>query len=87
MKSSWRLNQVVPSDSMNQRFVEWVERPRVFAEFQSQVTDEVIGMICIADPTSTILVVSEKGYGKRSYLNDPEDGEPVYRITNRGGKV
>jgi DNA gyrase subunit A len=49
-------------------------------------TDEVVGMICIADPTSTILVVSEKGYGKRSYLNDPEDGEPVYRITNRGGK-
>lgn len=49
-------------------------------------TDEVIGMVCIEDPTSTILVVSEKGYGKRTYLNDPEDGEPVYRITNRGGK-
>jgi DNA gyrase subunit A len=31
-------------------------------------------------------VVSEKGYGKRTYLNDPEGGEPVYRITNRGGK-
>ncbi len=48
--------------------------------------DEVIGMICM-DPTSedTILVVSEKGYGKRTRLND-EDGEPVYRITNRGGK-
>jgi DNA gyrase subunit A len=30
--------------------------------------------------------VSEKGYGKRTYLNDPEDNEPVYRITNRGGK-
>lgn len=50
-------------------------------------TDEVIGMICINDPlTETILVVSDHGYGKRSYLNDPEDGEPVYRITNRGGK-
>ena len=50
-------------------------------------TDEVVGMICINDPmTETILVVSEKGYGKRSFLNDPEDGEPVYRITNRGGK-
>ena len=48
--------------------------------------DEVIGMISM-DPTSedTILVVSEKGYGKRTRLND-EDGEPVYRITNRGGK-
>jgi DNA gyrase subunit A len=48
--------------------------------------DEVIGMICVEDVYSTILVVSEKGYGKRTYLNDPEDKEPVYRITNRGGK-
>ena len=48
--------------------------------------DEVIGMICM-DPESdnTILVVSEQGYGKRTQLDD-EDGEPVYRITNRGGK-
>lgn len=49
-------------------------------------TDEVIGMICVEDVFSTILVVSEKGFGKRTYLNDPEDKEPVYRITNRGGK-
>lgn len=49
-------------------------------------TDEVVGMICVKDNSETILVVSEKGYGKRSFLNDPEDGEPVYRITNRGGK-
>jgi DNA gyrase subunit A len=49
-------------------------------------TDQVIGMICVEDIFSTILVVSEKGYGKRTYLNDPEDKEPVYRITNRGGK-
>jgi len=48
--------------------------------------DEVVGMICVKDNSETIMVVSEKGYGKRSYLNDPEDGEPVYRITNRGGK-
>jgi DNA gyrase subunit A len=43
--------------------------------------DEVIGMICInkEDPSRTILVVSEKGFGKRT-----EVGE--YRITNRGGK-
>jgi len=50
-------------------------------------SDEVIGMICIKeDTTNTILVVSENGYGKRSYLNDPETGDPVYRVTNRGGK-
>ncbi len=49
--------------------------------------DEVIGMICIdPDSENSILVVSENGFGKRSYFNDPETGEPVYRITNRGGK-
>jgi len=48
--------------------------------------DEVVGMICVEDIFSTILVVSENGYGKRTFLNDPEDKEPVYRITNRGGK-
>lgn len=42
-------------------------------------SDEVIGMVCISDPQANILVVSEKGYGKRSDLDD-------YRITNRGGK-
>ena len=41
--------------------------------------DEVVGMICIDDPTTNVLVVSEKGYGKRSDLDE-------YRITNRGGK-
>jgi len=41
--------------------------------------DRVIGMICISDQEETVLVVSEKGYGKRSKLED-------YRITNRGGK-
>ena len=50
------------------------------------VTDEVIGMVCVEDIYSTVLVVSENGYGKRTYLNDPEDNEPIYRITNRGGK-
>ena len=48
--------------------------------------DSVIGMICVEDTESTILVVSENGYGKRTYLNDPEDNEPIYRVTNRGGK-
>ncbi|GAB3028382.1 DNA gyrase subunit A [Niabella terrae] len=43
--------------------------------------DEVIGMICVSttDTASTVLVVSEKGYGKRTAVDD-------YRITNRGGK-
>jgi len=48
--------------------------------------DEVVGMICVKPSDNhTVLVVSEKGYGKRTLLND-EDGEAVYRITNRGGK-
>ncbi|KQC34013.1 DNA gyrase subunit A [Nonlabens sp. YIK11] len=41
--------------------------------------DEVIGMVAVNDMDSEILVVSEKGYGKRSSLED-------YRETNRGGK-
>lgn len=50
--------------------------------------DEVIGMITVnkENKNETVLVLSEKGYGKRSYLDDPETGEPEYRITNRGGK-
>src|SRR5258708_18407672 len=44
-------------------------------------TDEVIGMICVnrEDKSRTVLVVSEKGYGKRTPIDE-------YRITNRGGK-
>lgn len=42
-------------------------------------TNEVIGMICIDSPETNVLVVSEKGYGKRSDVDE-------YRITNRGGK-
>ena len=48
--------------------------------------DEVIGMISVKDNSKTVLVVSENGYGKRTFLNDPDDGEPIYRITKRGGK-
>lgn len=48
--------------------------------------DEVVGMVCgNAANLTSVLVVSEKGYGKRTRLND-DSGEPVYRITNRGGK-
>lgn len=50
-------------------------------------TDEVIGMVTIENPKEeSVLVVSEHGYGKRTYIDDPEDGVEVYRITNRGGK-
>ncbi|MBD3749099.1 MAG: DNA gyrase subunit A [Sphingobacteriales bacterium] len=42
-------------------------------------TDEVVGMISVESHESTILVVSEKGYGKRTDVDD-------YRVTNRGGK-
>jgi DNA gyrase subunit A len=43
--------------------------------------DEVVGMICIHkdDPTRTVLVVSEQGFGKRTSIEE-------YRTTNRGGK-
>lgn len=48
--------------------------------------DEVVGMICVKkDSGETILVVSQQGYGKRTLLDD-ENGEAVYRITNRGAK-
>lgn len=53
----------------------------------SSPDDEVVGMVAVERPLEqTVLVVSEKGYGKRSFLNDPEDGGEIYRITNRGGK-
>jgi DNA gyrase subunit A len=45
----------------------------------NEETDFVIGMITVENKEKDILVVSEKGYGKRSDI----DG---YRITNRGGK-
>ena len=60
--------------------------------------DEVVGMICVPkDSKDTVMVVSQKGYGKRTWLDEmdengervlDEQGEPiaVYRITNRGGK-
>jgi DNA gyrase subunit A len=41
--------------------------------------DMVVGMVCLAEGEHDILVVSEKGYGKRSSIQD-------YRLTNRGGK-
>jgi len=41
--------------------------------------DKVVGMVCITREDANLLVVSEKGYGKRSSIDD-------YRITRRGGK-
>lgn len=46
------------------------------------VQDEVVGMICVnplTDASKTVLVVSEKGFGKRTAMDE-------YRFTNRGGK-
>ncbi len=47
----------------------------------NNVHDEVIGMICVGkeDSSRTVLVVSEKGFGKRTVIGE-------YRVTNRGGK-
>jgi DNA gyrase subunit A len=41
--------------------------------------DRVIGMVCVSRENTNLLVVSEKGYGKRSLIED-------YRVTKRGGK-
>lgn len=41
--------------------------------------DQVVGLLVIRNDQTTVLVVTEKGYGKRSDIND-------YRITKRGGK-
>lgn len=41
--------------------------------------DRVIGMVCIVSTDAQLLVVSEKGYGKRSEVDE-------YRVTNRGAK-
>ncbi len=45
----------------------------------SEPDDKVIGVISMEDQENDVLVVSEKGYGKRSSIED-------YRVTNRGGK-
>ncbi|MDB5201061.1 MAG: gyrase subunit [Ferruginibacter sp.] len=60
----------------------------VFGIEVDEKNDEVVGMICVnkEDKSKTVLVVSEKGYGKRTQLDDSETGEANYRITNRGGK-
>lgn len=44
--------------------------------------EEVVGMICVSQEekeTTTVLVVSEQGFGKRTPVDE-------YRFTNRGGK-
>ena len=46
---------------------------------ENEKTDFVVGMITVENKEKDILVVSEKGYGKRSDID-------AYRITNRGGK-
>jgi DNA gyrase subunit A len=47
---------------------------------EENTEEKAIGMVCIESPeTQQLLVVSEKGFGKRSDVED-------YRLTNRGGK-
>ena len=41
--------------------------------------DRIVGVLAIDNPRSTVLIVSQHGFGKRSLLED-------YRITHRGGK-
>lgn len=41
--------------------------------------DKVVGLVAVSRENANLLVVSEKGYGKRSDIED-------YRVTNRGGK-
>ncbi len=48
-------------------------------KLEDEITDFVVGMITVENKEKDVLVVSEKGYGKRSDIED-------YRITNRGGK-
>ncbi|MEO6070683.1 MAG: DNA gyrase subunit A [Chitinophagaceae bacterium] len=69
------------------RFPETKVRPTgrgaigVFGIETEKESEEVVGMICVnpSTPERTVLVVSEKGYGKRTSVEE-------YRITNRGGK-
>jgi len=69
------------------RFPEGKVRPTgrgaigVFGISVDAETDEVVGMICVNvnDPETSVLVVSAKGYGKRTAIEE-------YRVTNRGGK-
>lgn len=48
-------------------------------KLEDEISDFVVGMITVENKEKDVLVVSEKGYGKRSDIED-------YRITNRGGK-
>jgi DNA gyrase subunit A len=69
------------------RFPEGKVRPTgrgaigVFGISVDTENDEVVGMICVNanDPETSVLVVSAKGFGKRTAVEE-------YRITNRGGK-
>lgn len=82
-------NEIVIANKMGRaiRFPEAKVRPMgrnaagVKAITLGEDNDKVVGMVCVdpEDPTVTLLVVSEKGMGKRSSLED-------YRVTNRGGK-
>ncbi len=83
-----RFNQSIERDG--QRIVKFRSMGRnasgVRAIRLNGENDEVVGMIAIPrENRPQVLVVSEKGYGKRSAVDD-ENGEPIYRIAARGGK-
>jgi len=48
-------------------------------ELSEEGDDKVVGMVCISRPDAQLMVVSEKGFGKRSEVEE-------YRVTNRGAK-
>lgn len=48
--------------------------------------DKVVGMVAVHDPKNdSIVIISDKGFGKRSALVD-EEGNDIYRITDRRAK-
>ena len=57
----------------------WEELQQVFEVYVKKKGDKVVGLLVIKRQGMSVLVVTGKGYGKRSDIND-------YRITHRGGK-
>lgn len=70
---------VKPLDLVKQVSDQWVGELQELGGISLAENDHVIGMICVGREDAQLLVVSEKGYGKRSDIDD-------YRITSRGAK-
>ena len=73
----WNLENVL--DLKKKKLGLWKDSSGVRGISLKDEKDEVVGMICVNDIESSVLVVAENGYGKRSSIEE-------YRITNRGGK-